>query len=84
MNTSLPLLPDNYLRQLLALSDEVKLFIINRLSASLLSAEGKTEEPQSHEASTAEWIDSLSVKGGEPVPEDVNDIQSLIEAKYAK
>lgn len=83
MNKTINLLPEGYIEQLLALNDELKLFIINRLSASLLSEKEKENMTHSIEKkNTNEWIRSLSVKGGESVPADVNDIQSLLNAKY--
>lgn len=82
MDTSVNLLPDSYLRQLLALSDEVKLFIINKLSASLLAHREEQAASAPRESFASGWIESLSVKGGEPMPADVDDIQSLLEDKY--
>lgn len=80
-------LQDNFIDKLLSLSDDTKLRIINKLSESLLdkNCSRNRRSPIARtkaEDSTLEFIDSLVLKGGEPVPENISDINSLLDEKY--
>lgn len=80
-------LQDNFIDKLLSLSDDTKLRIINKLSESLLDKNysRNRRSPVARtkaEDSTLEFIDSLVLKGGEPVPENISDINSLLDEKY--
>lgn len=80
-------LQDNFIDKLLSLSDDTKLRIINKLSESLLdkNRSRNSRNPVARtkaEDSTLEFIDSLVLKGGEPVPENISDINSLLDEKY--
>lgn len=80
-------LQDNFIDKLLSLSDDTKLRIINKLSESLLdkNRSRNRRSPVARtkaEDSTLEFIDSLVLKGGEPVPENISDINSLLDEKY--
>lgn len=87
MDTSINL-QDNFIDKLLSLSDDMKLRIINKLSESLLdkntsrNKRGAVKRKNDGE-NTLEFINSLVIKGGVPVPENINDINSLLDEKYA-
>jgi hypothetical protein len=80
-----------YRELLLSLSDETKLHVINLLQDSLLhktDARNVEREPVKGKQpffapGTMEFINSISISGGKAVPEDMNDISSLLEAKYS-
>jgi len=80
-------LPDNFLDKLLSLNDDMKIRIINKLSESLLDSpsikrkRASFKSAKSKEATSA-FIHSLIIKGEQPVPDDVNDISSLLDEKY--
>lgn len=71
---------------LLGLSDDIKLDIIHLLSKSLLQKRTETIPPktmsQGFSKEAIQTIDSLMLQGGKQVPDDINDIQSLIDYKY--
>lgn len=80
-------LQDNFIDKLLSLSDDTKLRIINKLSESLLdkNRSRSSRNPVARtkaEDNTLEFIDSLVLKGGESVPENISDINSLLDEKY--
>jgi hypothetical protein len=80
-------LPADYMDSLLRLSDEKKLHVIHVLTESLVKPVRSTTRKNVNKRtkdkqSTEDYIKSLMVKGGDPVPPDVNGIESLIEAKY--
>lgn len=83
MNSNIRL-PENYLSTLLSMSDDVKRHVIRVLSKSMHEkSKKKVNAKQKQIALSAEaFIDSLIVKGGDPVPENVNSISSLIDEKY--
>jgi hypothetical protein len=87
MNTSINLSP-TYVNALLSLSDDMKLRVIKMLSESMLKAPAKAKQVRrakakklSFEQSTMDYIDSISIVGGQPVPDDMNDISSLSNKK---
>jgi hypothetical protein len=74
---------------LLSLSDDMKLSAINLLSESLLKKKAytpKVSQPASRKGttkqSTEEFIESLVLKGGNPVPPSTKGINALLEEKY--
>ena len=73
---------------LLGLSDDVKIDIIHLLSKSLLQKKIGNVTPKStslgFSKEAIDTIDSLMLQGGKEVPDDINDIQSLIDYKYNK
>jgi hypothetical protein len=66
------------------MNDDTKRHVIHILLESMREKgkkKAKTEKRQV-ELSAEDYIDSLIVKGGEPISGDVNDISSFIEEKY--
>ncbi len=80
MRTNVQPISADYMSQLLSLNDESKLRIVYMLTQSMLGESHVGRERKSTKA----FIDSISLKGGEPVPADTDGISSLIDTKYFK
>ena len=80
MGTNVQPISADYMSQLLSLTNESKLRIVYMLTQSMLGESHISRERKS----TKDFIDSISLKGGEPVPADVDGISSLIDTKYFK
>ena len=80
MRTNVQPISADYMSQLLSLNDESKLRIVYMLTQSMLGESHVGRERKSTKA----FIDSISLKGGEPVPADTDGISSLIDTKFFK
>ena len=80
MRTNVQPISADYMSQLLSLTNESKLRIVYMLTQSMLGESHVGRERKSTKA----FIDSISLKGGEPVPTDADGISSLIDTKNFK
>lgn len=74
MKTNVQPISADYMSQLLSLTNESKLRIVHMLTQSMLEDTHISRKRKSTKA----FIESISLKGGEPVPADADGIASLI------